>query len=203
MHWQRLDRDTSAKIITSVASEAEAGLFSAVTSEVTRAGLRFYKGYHLYKITNYASLPSFTFQYLSDGTFFHYLDGTEDPIYTVNAKGALTLDERSVLEYAAFFLEHVSGEDGEERYLITDPHDLPLLESLGPDAFEAVLRDHKSPHVDYDGGLDAYVIEADLYMDGMVTRGRIEVKTNGRLTIAGQKMTMSGFSGSGLGDYMV
>ncbi len=203
MHWQRLDRDTSAKIITSVASEAEAGLFSAVTSEVTRAGLRFYKGYHLYKITNYASLPSFTFQYLSDGTFFHYLDGTEDPIYTVNAKGALTLDERSAVEYAAFFLEHVSGEDGEERYLITDPHDLPLLESMGEAAFEAVLRDHKAPHVDYDGGLDAYVIEADLYMDGMVTRGRIEVKTNGRLTIAGQKMTMSGFSGTGLGDYMV
>ena len=57
--------------------------------------------------------------------------------------------------------------------------------------------------VAYDGGLDAYVIQADLYMDGQVIRGRIEVKPNGRLSIAGEKMTMSGFSGTGLGEYMV
>lgn len=203
MLWQRLDRDTSTRIITSVASEAEAGLFSAATSEVTRAPLRFYNGYQLYKITNYASLPSFTFQYLSDGTFFHYLDGTEDPIYAVNAKGTLALDERSALDYARFFLEHVSGEDGEERLLITDPSDMPLLESLGPDALDRLSRDHEPPHVDYDGGLDAYVIDADLYTDGQVIRAHIEVKTNGRVAISHQKTTMMGFSDTGHDGYLV
>ncbi len=203
MHWQRLDRDTSTRIITSVASEAEAGLFSAATSEVTRAPLKFYAGYQLYKITNYASLPSFTFQYLSDGTFFHYLDGTEDPIYAVNAKGALLLDERTALDYARFFLEHVSGDDGEERLLITDPHDMPLLESLGPDAFDTLTRDHKPPHIDYDGGLDAYVIDADLYTDGQVVRAHIDVKTNGRVSISHEKMTMMGLGDTGQDGYLV
>lgn len=203
MHWQRLDRDTSTRIISSVASEAEAGLFSAATSEVTRAPLRFYSGYQLYKITNYASLPSFTFQYLSDGTFFHYLDGTEDPIYAVNAKGALQLDERTAIDYARFFLEQVGGEDGEERLLITDPHDMPLLESLGPDAFDMLSRDHRPPHVDYDGGLDAYVVEADLYTDGQVIRAHIEVKTNGRVAISHEKMTMMGLGDAGQDGYLV
>lgn len=190
MHWQRLDRDTSSNIIASVASDAEAGLFSAATSEVTRAYVSFYIGYHVYKITNYASLPSFTFQYLSDGRFFHYLDGTEDPIYAVNAKGALNLDERTAVDYLAFFFTHVGGEDGEERQLIVNPHDMPLLESLGPDAFDALMRDHKAPAVAYDGGLDAYVVEADLYADGQVLRGTIEVKANGRVHIAREKMTL-------------
>ncbi len=203
MLWQRLDRDTSAKIITSVASDAEAGLFSSATSEVTRAPLRFYTGYQLYKITNYASLPSFTFQYLSDGTFFHYLDGTEEPIYAVNAKGSLSLDERTVLDYVEFFLEQVSGDDGEERKLITNPHDMPLLESLGPTAFDTVMRDHKPPVVTYDGGLDAYVVDADLYLDGQVLRGAVEVKPNGRVRIAYEKMTMMRLSDTGQSDYMV
>lgn len=203
MHWQRLDRDTSSKIITSVASDAEAGLFSAATSEVTRAFLPFYKGYELYKITNFASLPSFTFQYLSDGTFFHYLDGTEEAIYTVNAKGALELTERTAVDYLAFFLTHVSGEDGEERILITDPHAVPLLESLDPDAFDTVRREHKAPACTYDGGLDAFVVEADLYTDGQVLRATIEVKSNGRVRITNYKMTMHSFSGAGmLGDLM-
>jgi len=81
MHWQRLDRDTSVKVIDSVKSDANEGLFSVGTSEVQRARVSFYKEYFIYKVTNYASLPSFTFEYLSDGTFFHYLDGTESPIY--------------------------------------------------------------------------------------------------------------------------
>ncbi len=204
MHWQRLDRDTSSTIIAAVASDAEAGLFSAATSEVTRALLRFYIGYHIYKITNYASLPSFTFQYLSDGTYFHYLDGTEEAIYTVNAKGALNLNEDTVVDYVRFFLEQVAGEDGEERHLITDPRDMPLLDSLDADAFDTVMRQHKPPKAFYDGGLDAYVVEADLYTDGQVVRGRIEVKPNGKVRLAGgQKMTMQSLGDTGLNDYMV
>lgn len=203
MQWQRLDRDTSHKIITSVASDAEAGLFSAATSEVTRAYVSFYIGWHVYKVTNYASLPSFTFQYLSDGTFFHYLDGTEEPIYAVNAKGALNIDDRTAIDYLTFFFEHVSGENGEERQLITNPHDMPLLESLGPDAFDAISRDYKPPSVVYDGGLDAYVVEANLYTDGQVLRARMEIKPNGRVSIAHEKMTMHSLSDTGQDGYMV
>lgn len=197
MYWQRLDRDTSSKILSSVSSEEQVGLFSSATSEVTRAHLKFYIGYDLYKITNYASLPSFTFEYLSDGTFFHYLDGTEEPIYTVNAKGALSLDEHSALAYLTFFLEHVGGEEGEERILIADPHEMPLLDSLGPDALDSVMHAHRPPSCAYDGGLDAYIVTADLYMDGQLARATIEVKSSGKVRIAGQKTLLHGFSGTG------
>ncbi|MEM8833112.1 MAG: hypothetical protein AAGB32_01100 [Pseudomonadota bacterium] len=103
MHWQRLDRDNSIKVIDSVKSEANAGLFSVGTSEVKRARTVFYQEYFVYKVTNFASLPSFSFQYLSDGTFFHYLDGTEEPIYAVNDKGGLSLTQANLLNYLQFF----------------------------------------------------------------------------------------------------
>lgn len=189
MHWQKLDRENAIKVIESVKSEANAGMFSAGTSEVKRARLPFYKDYSLYKVTNYASLPSFSFSYLSDGTFFHYMDGTESPVYTVNDKGALQLDKHNVMAYLRFFFEHVGGVDG-DIILIDNPHDMPLLDSLGPDSYNAVFNHHKAPEIHYDGGFDAYEIDADLYKESHIIRARIEVSTKGRVNIKNQKMIM-------------
>ena len=199
MHWQRLDRDTSVKVIDSVKSDANAGLFSIGTSEVQRGRVPFYKDYFIYKVTNYASLPSFSFEYLSDGTFFHYLDGTEEPIHTVNDKGVLTLDRHNVLQYLDFYFAHVSDDEG-DIMVINNLHDMPLLDSLGADTYDAVLSQHKPAEVHYDGGFDAYEITADLYKDAQLVRASIEVNTKGRVSIKDQKMTMREVADTGFTD---
>ncbi len=189
MHWQRLDRDTSVKVIDSVKSDANAGMFSAGTSEVKRARALFYKDYFIYQVTNFASLPSFSFQYLSDGTFFHYLDGTEEPIHMVNDKGALQLDRHNILAYLDFYFANVSFEEGDIT-LIDNPNDMPILDSLGPDAYDAVFRDHTPPLVHENNGLDSFTIESDLYNEGQLVRAKIEVSAKGRVLIKEQKMIM-------------
>lgn len=196
MHWQRLDRDTSVKVIDSVKSDVNAGMFSIGTSEVKRARASFYKDYFIYKVTNFASLPSFSFEYLSDGTFFQYLDGTETPIHSVNDKGVLTLDRHNVLDYLSFYFAHVGDDEG-DTVLITNPHDMPLLDSLGPDVSEAVFNQHKPAEIHYDGGFNAYEIEADLYKDAQLVRAKIEVNTKGRVTIKDQKMIVHEVASSG------
>ncbi len=199
MNWQRLDRETTLKTIDSVKSAADAGLFSPGTSEVQKARLSFYNGIELFKLTNFASLPSFTFHYLGDGRFFHYLDGTELPVYTVNDKGSLTLNDRSVVDYLEFFFTYVRTDD-EEMMLIRNPHDMPLLDSLGPDSMDAVQQNHNPPHVVYDAGFDKYTVEVDLYADGMLIRAAVDVNTLGRVEITNRKMIVnavahSAFSG--------
>lgn len=199
MHWQRLDRDTSIKVIDSVRSDANAGMFSVGTSEVKRARVAFYKDYFIYNVTNFASLPSFSFEYLSDGTFFHYLDGTEEAIHTVNDKGSLTLDRHNVLDYLNFYFSHVSDDEGDTA-VIANINDMPLLDSLGPDVHAAVLNQHKPAEVHYDGGFDAYEIEADLYRDAQLVRAKIEVNTKGRVAIKDLKMIVHEVAGSGLSE---
>lgn len=189
MHWQRLDRDSSVKVIDSVKSDANAGMFSVGTSEVKRARVPFYKDYSLYKVTNYASLPSFAFEYLSDGTFFHYLDGTEAPIHTVNDKGALSLDKGNVMEYLSFYFGYIGSDEG-DIIVINNPHDMPLLDSLDTNAYNAVFSQHKPAEIHYDGGFNAYEIEADLYKDAQLVRAKIEVNAKGRVAIKDQKMIM-------------
>lgn len=186
MQWQRLDRDTTIKVIDSVKSNDNQGMFNATTSEVQRARLPFYKNYSIYKVTNFASLPSFTFHFLSDGKFFHYLDGTETPIYTVNDKGELNLDKNNVLSYLEFYFSQVGDDDGNDVIVVINPHDMPLLDSLDADAYDTVFNHYKPSETHYDGGFDAYEIETDLYSDSQMVRAKIEVNVKGRVKIKEQ-----------------
>ncbi len=190
MHWQRLDRDNTLKTLDSVKSAADAGLFSPATCEVQKARLSFYEGIDLYKVTNFASLPSFTFEYLGQNGLFQYLDGTENPIYTVNDRGYLSLNERSVVDYLEFFFSHVTVDD-DEMFLIQNPNDMPLLESLDEDSIEAVTRNHKPAEVSYDAGFDKHTVEADLYAEGLLMRATIEVTASGRVTIQNRRMIVN------------
>ncbi len=195
MQWQRLDRDTTLKTIQSVRSLTDAGLFSPVTSEVKKAMLSFYNGVELFKLTNFASLPSFTFEYLGDGLRYHYLDGTAEPIYTVNDKGHLLLNERSVVDYLDFFMSHVIN-DEDETVFINNPYDMPLLQSLEPSSIDALLRNHKMPSVSYDAGFDKHTVEADIYTEGHIMRAKIEVNATGRVTILDREMVLNSIAHS-------
>lgn len=197
MHWQRLDRDTTLKTIDSVKSASAAGLFSPATSEVQRARVTFYKNLSIYKIINHASLPSFTFEYLGDGTFFHYLDGTEQPVYAANDKGELDLNEVNVLDYLEFYMSHVMMDDEDELVLVRDARDMPLLESLDPDDAYIVAKNHRPAEVTYDAGFDKYTIEADIYSEGQMLRALMEVTGSGRVSIFQRKMIVN-TAGSGI-----
>jgi len=196
MDWQRLDRETTIKTIDSVKSATDAGLFTLATSEVQRARLSFYENLYLYKITNFASLPSFTFEYLSDGTFFDYLDGTEQPIYTANDKTAFSLNDRNVLDYLDFFMSHVMFDDEDELFFIRDIRDMPLLDSLDSDSAYIVAKNHKPPEVSYDAGFDKYTVEADIYSEGQMLRGIIDVTASGRVSIVSRKMIVNSVANS-------
>jgi hypothetical protein len=190
MNWQRLDRENTLKTIDSVRSAAEGALFSPATSEVQKARLSFYDSVDLFKLTNFASLPSFTFEYLGDGMHYYYLDGSELPIFTINDKGHLSLNERSVVDYLEFYLSHVMIDD-EETFLIQRPHDMPLLDSLGVDSIDAITRNHKPATVAYDAGYDRHTVEADIYADGLLMRATIEVNASGRVTITDRRMILN------------
>jgi len=195
MHWQRLDRDSSLKVIDSVKSAADMGLFNIGTSEVTRAFLPFYKDFFLFKVTNFASLPSFSFEYIGDGTFFHYLDGTAEPIYSANDKGKLELSEATLIDYLVFYYSHVAEEDLDEITVIKDPHDMPLLDSLDPEAFASVMRSHKPATItpDNEGG---YMVETEIYTEGQLLRAKMSVSAKGRVTMREQKMITNNMVGA-------
>lgn len=204
LQWKRLDRDSSLKVIESVKSAGDMGIFNIGTSEVTCARLSFYTDVLLYKITNYASLPAFSFEYLGDGTFFYYLDGTTETIYKANDTGKLMLNQNNVLDYAAFYHERIAqvNPDMDEITIIINPHDMPLLDSLDPSAYASVMANFKPAEV-AEKGDGGFTIETMIYTESMVMSATMEVTAKGRIIMRDQKMIMNEMLDSGTSDALV
>ena len=194
MDWNRLDRQQSAEILDHIAMASDPNLFSKSSSEASFKPLPFYQDYMLYRITNYATLPCFSLDFLSDGESYHLLDGSPSPINIVNMKGALYLTESNVLDYADFYLSNIRGDDG-DIYLIRDLDNLPFLDSLGNDQKMELHSRHAMPEAGKDTDTGNLMVIADLFYGGTLLKAGIIVDNSGNIEIKPHDMIMSASSG--------
>jgi hypothetical protein len=187
--WHKLDRDRTVAMIDSVKTSGDHIFFSLGTSEAKCAKLPFYKNYLVYRLTNYSSLPSFSFDYIGDGRTYHYLDGSTTPIYRANDTGNLALTAQNVLDYITFFFAHVSGPDG-DVYVIDNPQDHPALDALGPDQIANITAMHQPADITMDGSGHFVIATSLWYLDTLV-RATVQVDAGGRVNITGTQMLMN------------
>lgn len=198
--WHKLDRDRTVAMIDSVKTSGDHIFFSLATSEAKCAKLSFYKNFLIYRLTNYSSLPSFSFDYIGDGRTYHHLDGSTTPIYMANDSGNLSLNAQNVMDYITFFFSHVSGPDG-DVYVIDDPQDHPALDALGRDQLDDIIARHQAADVTMNAQGN-FVIASSLWYLGTLVRATVQVGANGRVNITGTEMLMSttfDTSGTGVG----
>ncbi len=195
MNWQKLERAETAKIIQRVAETPDGALFSIATSEATAAQLPFYRGYMMVRLTNYATLPSFTLDFISDGNTFYLLDGSPDPLQKIAARGGLVLTEQNVVEYVDFFFQHVTTEEG-DIYLIRDPDDMPFMDSLSLDQQIHIKRRHTDIGVAYNRDDDSFLVNADLYFAGVLLKATLNVQPDGQIEVSNHAMLMAESGGA-------
>lgn len=190
MEWVTLDREKSRTIVNKVLTPEDGGLFNPVTSEVKVLNLPFYSDFQLYRITNYASLPSFSLEYLGNGDSFYRLDGSPDPIYMANKLNPIYLDINNVLLYLDFFLSNVRAEDG-DIFLVTDPQNLAFYDGLPSDQQAEMTAKSIQPQVSYEYNLNAFVVNATLYFTGIMMNALVQVGEDGSVAVIDQTMLMS------------
>jgi hypothetical protein len=187
MNWHRLDRDKTIDMINSVKSAAEALLFSPTTSEAKCARLPFYERHLLYRITNYASLPTFNMDFLGDGERFYYLDGSAHPLLEINRTYRLNLNAETVIPYLSFYFFHVRSEDGDiiilknaEEAATIDLFDDERRENLGviPDQAKIEMMEN------------SLRVTAAIYYLGGLCEAAITVTREGHVTVEPLRMLM-------------
>jgi hypothetical protein len=187
--WNQINKETTANIIRAVKKAKEGAMFSPEHSEAKIAKLPFYRNYHLYRLTNLATLPAFSFEYLGDGKRFYYLDGTPKALASVSAKNEIVLSQENILEYLDFYFMYILSEDGEIR-LINDIDDHPRIASLPEDEKQHIKNHHKNTLVEYDEDSHSYNIEATLDNSGTLVRANIAISDKGLVRITDQKMLL-------------
>ncbi len=191
-NWTRLKREDSHQVLSKLSGHRDAVVFSREATEVATRVLPFYNNYKLYRLVNYATMPTFSMLYLSNGEEFISIDGTANPIYAVNGKDPVSVMTDTVIPYLDFFFSNVQGSEG-DIFLIKDPRKMPFLDSLSDNQQQSVISSFKPLQVLADGeNPGAFRVQGTLYYGGGLIAATIQVMPNGRLSFVEQNLLLTG-----------
>lgn len=189
--WNRLAKDDAHAVLRKLSGQKDAIVFSKEATEVATRNLPFYTKFKLYRLVNYATMPTFSMTYLSNGIDFIPLDGTANPIYAINDRDNIRLNEMNVVPYLDFFFTNVQGSEG-DVYLIKDPKKMHFLDSMTSKQREAVENSFRPLSVQQDGAANLYRIKGTLYYGGSLIASIIQVFPDGQLAFQEQSLLLSG-----------
>lgn len=189
--WTRLKREEAHDVLGRLSGHPDAVVFSKEATEVSWRKLPFYTNYKLYRLINYATMPTFSMMYLSNGQDFVGLDGTATPIYTVNEKDPIRVNEMNVIPYLDFFFSNVQGSEG-DVFLIKDPRRMPFMDSLTPAQQQSVINSYKPLKVSSDTAANLFRVSGTLYYGGGLISATINVVPDGKLSFQEQNLLLSG-----------
>ena len=191
MTWKRLEKDDVLTVLDKLGSDENAIVFSKDYTEVVWDELSFYSHFQIYRLVNYATMPSFTMEYLSNGNVFIPLDGTANPIYAINAEAPIKLTENNIVDYLTFFFNHVRGGDG-EIYLVPDAHTMPFLDTLDEQLQQNIIDHHKPIEIGSNTVTGEFVVRGTLYYGGCLISATISVAADGRLAFKERDVLLRG-----------
>lgn len=188
MTWQILDTPTRTTFLDAVKTGHEAVLFTPLTCEVKWTTLPFYHAMRLYRLTNFASMPIFTMYYVGDGTRFFYLDGTDNPLLTLESTRELKLTPGNIIAYLNFYFFTVQTEDG-EIFLVKDPDSYPYqdLDTFGTTQGIMIGPNRPKYVIEMDEN-DGFIVDTPLFVDGTLYQARVLVDPHGRVRLADRHM---------------
>jgi hypothetical protein len=189
--WIRMNREQAGRVLGQLSNRKDAVVFSRDVTEVAWRGLAFYNNYRLCRLINYATMPVFTMVYLTDGTDYIQLDGTANPIYIVDEKDPLMLNEENVIPYLEFFFSNVQGSEG-DVFLIRDPHKMPFMDTLSAAQRQSIIDSFRPSSVSFNPAENAYKVSGTLHYGGSLLASVIVVATDGRISFQEQSLLLNG-----------
>jgi len=188
--WTRLDRDSAHRVLEHLSASSDAIVFSKSVTEVSWRALPFYTNYRLYRLVNYATMPTFTMLYLSNDEEFIAIDGTQAPIYAVNRKDPIHLTEINVVPYLEFFFANVQGGEG-DVFLIKDPAAMPFMDILAVEQQQSIIGCFRALRIAADP-MRNLEVSATVYYGGSLVSATILVTSEGKISFHDQSLLLSG-----------
>lgn len=149
----------------------------------------FYPGYIFYDIADYHAVPSLHRYVVAKDDDVTVLDFTNEPLYALNKKAPLTLDDANVADYVRFFFEYVRGRDG--RFIIVDSVDDIAWTEDPPAAVRKAVNDIVEPlHAFSRDKSGAYHLLACMTFKDSLFRCKIEVQPDGTVLVYDEEMAL-------------
>ncbi len=189
--WQKLDAATSAKILAEINTEIKPVPFSADKTTLRVSRLPFYTESDLYELTDHALIPAARKFALYKPGEAVVIDWTNAPIYAVNEKAPIVLNEKSAIAYAKFFFNYVRGRKG--RFQLIESVDDIRWQVEPPLQGRKVMQEMIEPvSVVEHGTDDAYHLSAFMLFKDSLFKTKIKIANDGLLTMSDEELKVEG-----------
>ncbi|MFA7277079.1 MAG: hypothetical protein WC043_09795 [Pseudobdellovibrionaceae bacterium] len=184
----KLDRLETEDILTLTVRHFDGISFNPQNSIIMARDLSFYPGYRLYDMADHTHIPAARrFVLMKDGDLV-ILDFTNAPIYALNSRLPLVLNEDTVRDYVRFFFNFVRGRHG--RFLITESVDDIAWRDEPPPAARKSVGKLIMPLtlLKSDRGDGSYIFQAQMMFRDSLFQADILVAKDGAVQLSNEQL---------------
>jgi hypothetical protein len=139
----KLDPEESSALLEEINPKLQGSAFAPATVTILGQELSFYPGYRFLDMADYESVPPvrrFVVYKPGDAVVLNW---TNEPIYELNARAPISLNEHTVVDYVRFFFTYIRGRHG--RFLVAESVDDIMWREEPPPAARKAIGNILSP----------------------------------------------------------
>jgi hypothetical protein len=147
----------------------------------------FYPGYRFLDIADYETTPNIRKFALYKPGDVVVLNWTNEPLYALNERAPIVLDETTVAEYVRFFFTYVRGRHG--RFIITEStEDVMWREEPPPAARKAISKMLEPLHITTRDGAGNFKLSARMMFRDSLFKTTVNVQANGQVNLSDEEL---------------
>ena len=185
--FKKLELEDVAKILDTYNPMFEGSLFDALETTIMAQEIPFYPGLRYLDIADYSCVPPIR-RFVIDGPDTNVvLDWSNAPIYELNNKVPIRLDEETVTDYVRFFFNHVRGQNG--RFLITESVDDIRWRDDPPPAARKTIGEMLLPLIIADAKSDGgFFMTITVMFKDSLFQCDVDIDPTGHITLKNEKL---------------
>lgn len=189
--WQKLDSEKAGRVLKDINPHLEPVPFNPATTMVRSQALSFYRDYTLFELTDLSAVPGARKYALCKPGDVNIITWTNQPIYEVNEKAPVVLNENTVADYVRFFFGYVRGRHG--RFLVIETIDDVRWQIEPPAQGRKVMQEMLEPVTllgeDPDG---TFNLEAFMVFKDSLFKTKIHVRRDGMVSMSEEELKIEG-----------
>jgi len=190
--WEEIDPEEMPPLVNQINRELKDRQFDAISTLGKRASLPFYAEYELLEfVDDSTSNPKFTRRILYSPDHFQILNWTNGPIYSVNEKAPIIINDDNAALYAKFFFNYVKGRHG--RFVIIDsPSEIAWAGDIpekGKEAIGKIVKPTAVSNIEEEGRIT--LLSFMVFKDSLF-RANILVERDGMVSLSDEALVIEG-----------
>jgi hypothetical protein len=183
----KLERPDVLQVLESAKSVLKDGAFNPDTVTMLGQDIPFYPGYRFIDAADYSVTPNVRKFLVWKAGDAVVLNWTNEPIYRLNDRAPLNINEDNIIDYVRFFFTYIRGRHG--RFIIVESVDDIAWSEEPPAAARKAIGQMIGPvqikGIDKDG---TFHLSACMVFKDSLFRTDVHVKPNGMVDLSGEEL---------------